>query len=211
MNVLAIDTASVCAAALARTGLATIARRTDIARGHAEALMPMIEQILAEAAIDYAALDMIAAAVGPGSFTGLRTGLAAARGLSLALGKPTFGVSSLEAVAYAANPRRPLLVALETKRTELYVQMFGADLRPAAEPLVCLPQDIPALMPAGEVCVAGDAAHRLRGLVRAAFLDTPVGDAAIIAAIALARRERNVEGLSLRPLYLSPPLAVPAA
>ena len=66
-------------------------------------------------------------------------------------------------------------------------------------------------MPEGEACVAGDAAHRLRGIVRAAFLDTPVGDAATIAAIALARRERNIEGLSLRPLYLSPPLVVPAA
>jgi tRNA threonylcarbamoyladenosine biosynthesis protein TsaB len=211
MKVLAIDTASVCAVALARTGHATIARRADIARGHAEALMPMIEHIMAEAAIDYRALDVIAAAVGPGSFTGLRTGLAAARGLALALGKPTFGVSSLEAVATAANPGRPVLVALESKRAELYVQLFDADLHPTTEPMACLPQDIPALMPEGEACVAGDAAHRLRGIVRATFLDTPVGDAATIAAIALARREHGIEGLTLRPLYLSPPLAVPAA
>src|SRR6185312_6342874 len=97
MNVLAIDTASVCAVAVARSGRAAIARRRDIARGHAEALMPMIEDAMAEAELAFDALDLVAAAVGPGSFTGLRTGLAAARGLALALDKPTHGVSSLAA------------------------------------------------------------------------------------------------------------------
>jgi tRNA threonylcarbamoyladenosine biosynthesis protein TsaB len=207
MNVLAIDTASACAVAVARGGRRTVARRRDIARGHAEALMPMIEDAMAEAGIAFAALDLIAAAVGPGSFTGLRTGLAAARGLALALDKPTHGVSSLAATAFVAAARRPILIALDSKRTEIYAQAFDADLTPLTEPMLCRPEEIPPRLPAGLSYLAGDAADRLRGIVPGALIDAQAGDAAAIAAIAGAERDAGRPGLPLRPLYLSPPLA----
>lgn len=211
MNVLAIDTASVCAVAVARNGQAAVARRRDIARGHAEALVPMIEDALAEAGLAFDTLDLVAAAVGPGSFTGLRTGLATARGLALALGKPTHGVSSLAATAYAAAARRPILIVLESKRAEIYAQAFDAGLHPLTEPMLRRPDEIAALLPLGVSCMAGDAAERLRAVLAAEIIATEAGDAVAIAAIAIAEHGDGIAGLPLRPLYLSPPLAVAPA
>lgn len=209
MNILAIDTASTCSVAVGCDGRIAARRYADIARGHAEALMPMIESALAEAGIGYDDLDLIAAAVGPGSFTGLRTGLAAARGLALALGVPTCGVSSLEAAAAAAACGEPILVALETKRTDIYAQSFDAALAPLGDPAVVSPDDIRRVAPAPPFSVAGDAAHRIRGLLSARFLETvTLGDAATIAAVA-ARRGIPKRPEVLRPLYLQPPLAIP--
>lgn len=210
MNVLAIDTASSCSAAVWRDGRIAAKRHLAIARGHAEALMPMVKEVLDEAGLSFAALDLIAAAVGPGSFTGLRTGLAAARGLALALNKPTFGVTSLEAVAHAVAPGTTLLVALETKRADIYIQVFSAAGEPLTEPLVCLPDRVPALLPQGPISVAGDAAHRLCEVLHANLLDTPAGDAALIATIAASRfRPGAALSTPLIPLYLAPPQAKP--
>ena len=104
MIVLAIDTAcSACSAALARDGVVVAARSEAMARGHAEALMPMVQAVMAEARIAWADLELVAVTNGPGSFTGLRTGLAAARGIALAQGIPVAGVTTLEAVAAAGR------------------------------------------------------------------------------------------------------------
>src|SRR6266404_2143129 len=105
MLLLAIDTAGPdCAVALARSGAdgGKILVRTSerIGRGRAERLMPMIESALAEAGADFADLDRVAVTTGPGSFTGVRVGIAAARGLALALDIPAVGVRSLDALAF---------------------------------------------------------------------------------------------------------------
>jgi tRNA threonylcarbamoyladenosine biosynthesis protein TsaB len=205
MNVLAIDTASACAIALARDGAVTATQHRDIARGHAEALLPMIQTALDSAGIAYADIDLIAAALGPGSFTGLRTGLAAARGLALALGKPTLGISSFESVVHRLRGRkRPVLVALETKRADVYVQVFDAYGAATTEPLVLMLDDIKAAAPADAI-IAGDAAVRLKGFVSGEYVDIAVTDAATIALLAAARYERSVTVEPLKPLYLAPP------
>jgi tRNA threonylcarbamoyladenosine biosynthesis protein TsaB len=205
MNVLAIDTASACAVAIARDGVVLASRHRDIARGHAEALLPMIGEALAEALLGYPDLDLIAAAIGPGSFTGLRTGLAAARGLALALGKPTVGISSFDSVMHRLKHRgRPILVALETKRADIYVRVFSATGTPLTEPLVRMPAEIAALAPQNPI-IAGDAATRLKGIVAGEFVDIPVPDAAIVATLAAARYSRAMTSELLRPLYLAPP------
>jgi tRNA threonylcarbamoyladenosine biosynthesis protein TsaB len=209
MNVLAIDTASSCSAAVWRDGRIAAKRHRAIARGHAETLMPMVEEVLDEAGLRFAALDLIAAAIGPGSFTGLRTGLAAARGLALALGRPTFGVTSLEAVAQLVPLGSTLLVALETKREDIYIQLFSPTREPLTEPMVCLPDRIPALLPSGPILVAGDAAARLLKVMHAEFFDTPTGDAAVIATIAASRFRPGATFPALTPLYLAPPQAKP--
>jgi tRNA threonylcarbamoyladenosine biosynthesis protein TsaB len=209
MNILAIDTASTCSVAVACDGRIVARRHADIARGHAEALMPMIAAALAETGIGYDDLDLIAAAIGPGSFTGLRTGLAAARGLALALGVPTRGVTSLEAAAAAAACGEPVLVVLESKRADIYAQSFDATLAPLGEPAVVSPDDLLHMTPPPPFSVAGDAAHRLKGRLAARFLkQVAPGDAAIVAAIA-AQRGIPKPSEVLRPLYLQPPLAVP--
>src|ERR1700750_2022211 len=103
MRVFAIDTAiEACSAAVLDTERGAILARESVpmARGHAEALMPLIKRVLDRAALDIGSYDRIAVTTGPGSFTGLRVGIAAARGIGLAAGKPVVGLTTL--AAYAA-------------------------------------------------------------------------------------------------------------
>src|SRR5262249_11140968 len=102
MRVLAIDTAlEACSVAVLDTERADVRFHESIAmqRGHAEALMPLVARVLARSSLDFSALDRIAVTTGPGSFTGLRVGIAAARGIALAAGKPAIGLSTLAAFA----------------------------------------------------------------------------------------------------------------
>ncbi len=98
MNVLALDTSmAACSAAVLTRDAASgrAARRFErLERGHAEAIVPMIQQVMAEAGAEYGELDRIAVTVGPGTFTGVRIGVATARGLALATGAPLLGVTS---------------------------------------------------------------------------------------------------------------------
>ncbi|MBT6117911.1 MAG: tRNA (adenosine(37)-N6)-threonylcarbamoyltransferase complex dimerization subunit type 1 TsaB, partial [Rhodospirillaceae bacterium] len=126
-----------CSAALWRDGRILARRFRDMDRGQAEALVPMARDVVAEAGLEFTALDRVGVTVGPGAFTGLRIGLAAARGIALASGAELIGVTSLAAVAAAAFSEEegggaagPLLVALETKRADLYVQLFADDETP---------------------------------------------------------------------------------
>src|ERR1700748_98601 len=105
MLILAIDTAlDACAAAVLDTGAGhPVALETHpMKRVHAEALMPRIARVMKQAGVPFTALDRIAATTGPGSFTGLRVGLSAARGMALAAGKPVVGVTTLSAYAAPA-------------------------------------------------------------------------------------------------------------
>src|ERR1051326_4463832 len=102
MLILAIDTAlDACAAAVLDTGASKLiaVESQTMKRGHAEALMPLVARVMKQAALPFAALDRIAVTTGPGSFTGLRVGLAAARGIALAAHKPIVGLSTLAAFA----------------------------------------------------------------------------------------------------------------
>src|SRR5512140_3047147 len=103
MRVLAIDTAlEACSAAVLDTGrgVVTASESLVMVRGHAEALMPLVARVMDRAEIEFGELDRIAVTTGPGSFTGLRVGISAARGIALAAGKPVVGVTTL--TAYAA-------------------------------------------------------------------------------------------------------------
>src|SRR6185437_3593559 len=102
MHVLAIDTAlGACSAAVLDSGRGAITAHETLPmqRGHAEALMPLIARVMEQGQLSFDALDRIAVTVGPGSFTGLRVGIAAARGIALAAGKPAVGLSTLAAFA----------------------------------------------------------------------------------------------------------------
>ncbi len=140
-------------------------RQQPMDRGHAEVLMPLVMDAMSEAGIAFADLATIAVGVGPGSFTGIRIALAAARGLGLAAGRPVVGIDSFNAVAAqlarADLAGRALLVVIESKRSELFGQYFDCDLVAIGDPLV-LPAD--ALLrrrPGGALLVAGDGAARL--------------------------------------------------
>ena len=129
MLVLAIDTAAdLCAACVLDTDAGERGRAVlDIGKGHAEHLMAVIGAALADAGAAHADLGAIAVSVGPGSFTGVRVGVAAARGLALALKVPAVGVTTLHALAReAAQPGRPVIARIEAGRGQAYVAAFSA-------------------------------------------------------------------------------------
>jgi tRNA threonylcarbamoyladenosine biosynthesis protein TsaB len=137
MIILAIDTAStLCAACILDTEKGELSRKVlDLGKGHAEHLMGVIEDVLAAAGLAHRDLEAIAVSVGPGSFTGVRVGVATARGLALALKIPAIGISSLEALAAearAAHPNLRVLAAITAGRGQVYAALYdggGAGVR----------------------------------------------------------------------------------
>ncbi|KRB58754.1 tRNA threonylcarbamoyladenosine biosynthesis protein TsaB [Rhizobium sp. Root708] len=133
MIILALDTAGVdCAAALYDSGRkAMLGEASDmIGKGHAEHLMGIIDRVLDQAGVALSAVDRIAVTVGPGSFTGIRVGVAAARGFALSLGVPAVGITTLAVMAEAQRlktPGRAALAAMDAKRNEIYLQAFDAE------------------------------------------------------------------------------------
>lgn len=168
--------------------------------------MPLVLEVLAAAGTGFAELGQIAVGVGPGSFTGIRIALAAARGIALAAGLPVTGVDSFSAVAEALpaaeRQGRHLLVVIDSKREALFGRYFDTALLPLGEALVLAPAALLACRPPGPLLVAGDAAgllppaedvHRARGELAV--------DAAAIARLAAAGKARQAP----RPLYLRAP------
>ncbi len=138
MKILAMDTAQgACSAALWSEGR-TLAHRFELmSKGHAERLVPQILEVMAEAGLEMAALDRLACTIGPGTFTGTRVALAAARGMALALKIPLIGVTSLEAVAagLTPGPGKVRAAVFDARRGEVYFQLFeGETLTPLTEP-----------------------------------------------------------------------------
>lgn len=128
MATLAIDTSdSQCSAAVFQPGKPVAVRAENIGRGHAERLIPMIEEILEEAALGYEGLSRICVVTGPGTFTGLRIGLAVARGLAFALNVPCFGVTGLSALALQAmgeNSGECVHAVIKGRGGQVYWQAF---------------------------------------------------------------------------------------
>jgi tRNA threonylcarbamoyl adenosine modification protein YeaZ len=100
-------------------------------RGHAEALLPLVARVMQEARTRFVDLHRIAVTTGPGSFTGLRVGISAARAIALAAGLPAIGVTTLEAYAapYLASREGPVAVAVDARHQHVYLQVFAADGR----------------------------------------------------------------------------------
>jgi tRNA threonylcarbamoyladenosine biosynthesis protein TsaB len=216
VRILALDTAtSACSVAILGDGL-EICRSTIMERGHAEALLPMVAELLTASGSAFADLDGLAVTVGPGPFTGLRTGLAAARGMALASRLPCLGVTTLEAVAEAVDPDqrvgRCLLVALDSRRRDIYGQVFDVDGRALTKPAAVSPESLAALVPWEPIVVAGSAAATaIQILAEAGIKADAVPATSIPIAVAVARisvRRWPGEGAKMpppSPLYLRPP------
>ena len=176
-TVLAFDTSAAhCAAALLLPGNRCLTRHVPMDKGQGEALLPLLEELLAEGGITWADLTRIGVGTGPGNFTGVRISVAAARGLALGLGIPAVGVTALEAAAHGLP--RPLVVAEDARRGEVYCQSFTP--APGEARLVQL-DAVPALP------VTGSAATPVSALTGAAVLPPALPLAEAIARIAAAR------------------------
>lgn len=219
MRILAVSTSTPRgSAALLRDGAVLAASAYVDLQGHAERLFEAVDAVLAQAGETRASLDGLACDVGPGSFTGVRVGVASLKGIALGLGLPLVGVVSLEAMAAAAfatgaaGPDDVVIAAIDAKKSEVFLAAYdarGAVLTPpCARPLG--PEAFTAA-PApggGRIVVVGEVAggvalpEGLR-LARGAALDLP--DAGWIARIATARLGSSSAGGEVEPLYVRAP------
>jgi tRNA threonylcarbamoyladenosine biosynthesis protein TsaB len=184
----------------------------DRPRGHAEVLMSRIEQVMDEASLGFPELDRIAVTVGPGTFTGVRIGVATARGMALALGIDVAGVTTLEAIArgaHACEPAcgRPLCVALDARRGELYVQCFDVGLGSLSEPAALLPDEAAALARRHDCLVVGTGASIVREAAGTRGPDCAADLPKLPDAVhvALAAAGRPFAAAPPEPLYLRAP------
>jgi tRNA threonylcarbamoyl adenosine modification protein YeaZ len=181
-------------------------------KGHAERLFGMIEAAMAEAGLAFVDLDRIAVTVGPGSFTGLRVGIAAARGLALVVKCPLVGLGTLavhaEAARAVAGPV-PVLALLDVRRDEFYGQRFAADGASAGAAEVGAAARFTALVEPGDV-LAGSGADGIAAVLPAGFAPIIHRSSApdIRALLRLAVSTPAAEAPP-RPLYLRPPDAKP--
>ncbi len=167
MLILAIDTAlDACAAGVLDTDAARLIAQElqAMKRGHAEALMPLIGRVIRESGVAFAALDRIAVTTGPGSFTGLRVGLSAARGIGLAADKPVVGLSTL--TAYAApvvgqNAPQPVVSAIDARHDQVYFQVVSGDGGSLMRPRVAPIEEALGAAQFGAVHLVGNAAQIL--------------------------------------------------
>jgi tRNA threonylcarbamoyl adenosine modification protein YeaZ len=220
MRVLAIDTAlEACSVAILDTGQPdrAVHESQAMTRGHAEALMPMIARAFERAGLDASQLDRIAVTVGPGSFTGLRVGIAAARGLALATGKPAVGLTTLAAYAaplIAADDRVPVVSAIDARHGHVYLQVFGAGGLTLVKPAVMIAEDAARVSLGGPPRVVGTGAEILaRAWPAGERPPVLIGnrrapDIEWVARLGAASPET---GAPPKPLYLRAPDAQPQA
>jgi tRNA threonylcarbamoyladenosine biosynthesis protein TsaB len=193
--------------AIGRADLVLAHERQPMRHGHAEALLPMIDRVMDAARLAPADLDIVAVTTGPGGFTGIRAGLAAAHGLALAAGARLVGVTSFAAVAalVAASDVR-LLVALDSRRADLYVQLFDAAGSPISEPAAVAPEQLAAWIGVETILVAGDAGEAAAALSRHARVETIPGSAPDgLGVLAALRRWPDRADPTAAPLYLRAP------
>jgi tRNA threonylcarbamoyladenosine biosynthesis protein TsaB len=222
MNVLAFDTClgAVSAAVRWRGPDGWLLRETCELRsaGHAERLFPMIAEVMDGAGADFSGLDRIAVTLGPGSFTGVRVGIAAARALALATGKPVAAATSLALMAHRAEEMlgemgepleaRRLIVAVDARRGALYVQSFAAGAAEATEAQLLTPlQAARSLGREGDVIVGSGATTVAAALAQVAGVDAEprFPDLQPHARHLAAMAPRLTPVSPVRPLYLRLP------
>jgi tRNA threonylcarbamoyladenosine biosynthesis protein TsaB len=190
-------------------------------RGHAERLMPMMAAVMAEAGLAFPDIDRIAVTVGPGTFTGVRVGVAAARGLALASGAAMVGATTLAVMAHQASELlgparrgdRALAVAVDARRGSVYLQLFRGAQNEAGPPLLLGADDAARHIGPGPVIVVGSAGDMVAGAIRAASgqVEATLADLQPDARALAVLAAELAPSSPLRPLYLRPPDVKPQA
>jgi tRNA threonylcarbamoyl adenosine modification protein YeaZ len=218
MNFLAIDcSASLCAACIydaqaeEELGRAVL----DLGKGHAEHLMAVVGDALKAAGADFPDLGAVAVSVGPGSFTGVRVGVSAARGFALALKIPAIGVTTLEALAAESRDKfgtRNVLSALDGGRGEIQAAVYDGLGGTLYAPSVIALSRAAELATEFSPVLAGTAAKLIADAVPSQAFDVgSLGATADIAAYARLAAQKGVDGERPTPVYLREPDAKPQA
>jgi tRNA threonylcarbamoyladenosine biosynthesis protein TsaB len=218
MRVLALDTAlGQCAACVADSagGEPLSLEETELERGHAEALLPLLERVVAGAPGGFGALERVAVTVGPGSFTGLRIGISAARAIGLATGVPVVGVTTLSALMapLVAEPRSRLVVAaIDARGGRVYAQAIAPNGRTIIRPSVLTIREVVRALGSSAVLLVGSGAAAIAAEAWGVGLDVRVGGASphpdILWVARLGAAAEPSQALP-KPFYLMPPDARP--
>ncbi len=223
MITLGIDTAGPAAAVAlwqgsAGAGEVLVSKSAPMARGHAEAIMPMVSAAIAEALGEghksFTAIDRVAVLNGPGSFTGVRIGVAAARGLALAMGCPAVSVTAFTAAAavycQSHTVEGPFAIAFDAKRDQVYLQNFTAGGDPLSAPAAVDLDTIAERVAPDAVVVLGSGSGFVLKSLAAAGRHLAAGDDTRRGADIVARLGADLEAEDAPlPLYLRPPDAKP--
>ena len=206
MSTLILDTClGACQVALAADGRMLAWRSEAMMRGHQERLAPMTAEVMAESGAPFAAVTRIAVTIGPGSFTGLRVGLAFAKGLKLATGAALVGIGTLEGLAASAPEPGPVVAVIDARRDQVYLQAFEAGrplMAPDALTLEGAAARLAELAPGGEIRAIGPGAALLAPILGPGQVrDIAAPDLAALVRLAEAAQP----GTEVRPLYLRAP------
>ncbi|MDY6407865.1 MAG: tRNA (adenosine(37)-N6)-threonylcarbamoyltransferase complex dimerization subunit type 1 TsaB [Pseudomonadota bacterium] len=187
---LAIDTvADSISVALIQNGQTIASQYRAMERGQGEALIPMIQNVIRKAQYDFNDLTQVAVSVGPGSFTGVRIGLATARGIGLALNIPVVGISAFEAAAFKTHG--DILIVLDTKRGDFFTQRFQ-DEKPVEAPCI---RDTAAIKSLNPNSIGGSGKDML------SFMNIPIVQSSFIPAVAVGLCAMTSSGKA-EPFYL---------
>lgn len=219
MTILAIDTAhpavSVCLMAQSSPG--PLARESlPMVRGHAEALLPMVDRLMKSAGLEFEQLSRVAVVVGPGSFTGIRIGIAAARAIGLAIGIPVVGVSSLSAFAAPFIGRTAggvIAAGVDAKHGQIYIQGFGPKGQSVLSARLATVRDAVRALGAGPLRLTGSGAAMMAieawsmGMDAEVVGDTVAPDIDFVARLGFLADPSKA---GARPYYLKAPDAKPS-
>lgn len=202
MRVLAIDTAlGLCSAAMAEDGRLLAVRSEPMQQGHQERLAPLTAEMMAESGLSFGEAERIAVTVGPGSFTGLRVGIAFAKGLGLALDRPVVGVECLHAIAASAERRGRGCAVIDARRGQVYARLFDGN-EPAGPPEALTLDDLVAKC-GGLAWIAGPGSALLAEHFPDADVDARPGPDPL--AVARLGAEADPVTHPAEPIYLRAP------
>ena len=216
-SILALDTATnACSAAIWVDGQIIASRFEEMPRGHSESLVPMVAEITKEAKCPVKGISLVAVTIGPGAFTGIRIGLATARGFALSSRAPCLGFTTLEVIA--ANipmPTAILLVAIDSKRENIYFQIFEPDCVAYNNPSIATLEQIGEIIKNFvindiPITLAGDAAAKVseylaENRIPANISDITHPNASVLAKLAASRWSSSRSIKPPSPMYLQQP------
>ena len=208
-RVLAFDTSTPWCNVCVSHNQAILAQASQyLPQAHSRDLVPMIQKVLTEANLSFKEIDKLATILGPGSFTGLRVGLATAQGISLALGKPIVALDTFRAYALSLKVKNNILVLIESQKTDIYCQLLDNQGNPLKKPMAMPPDQISQYVNEGPFALTGDGAEKILFLLdehKKSYEYHFLSANLVCQCLARFAEKQSEENLTnAEPFYLSP-------